>query len=174
MTAPEVECFISGEEFSIGSLKIESFSVSHDAADPVGFRVSDGSAVLLVATDLGQVTTLVRQKARDVDALVIESNHDPLLLQEAPYPWELKQRIASRSGHLSNDAAAALVEELGCESDGQRLQLLIGAHVSEKSNHPDLVYENLQSAVLKGRFSFRPQVVVADAYTPTELFCLKQ
>ena len=103
--------FDTSKEFTIGTLSITPISILHDASDPVGFRISSGDATLALITDLGQVTNLVKEKTRDVDALILECNHEVEMLWEAPYPWELKQRIRSRFGHLSNEQAAEFLEE---------------------------------------------------------------
>lgn len=164
-----VEEFVTGEPFEIGDLRIEPFSISHDAAEPVGFVLRTGNEALGLMTDLGHVTTLVREKVRGLDALILESNHDPELLHECAYPWELKQRILSRTGHLSNQDAAALVSDIGCDPDS-RLQVLVGAHVSENSNIPELVDDGLRKACATGHFEFSPEIVVAAAAQATRMF----
>lgn len=165
------EYFTSGESFSIGAICVEPFQISHDARDPVALRFSTADASLAVVTDLGHVTTLVREKTKDVDALVLESNHDPILLRECRYPWPLKQRIASRTGHLSNETAAALIEELTA-APGFRIKHLIGAHVSENSNDPSIVHEVLSKALSRLSHSERPEVIVANAKHSTPLFTI--
>ena len=82
-----------------------------DAADPVGFIIENGEHKVGIVTDLGTATVLVRQRLKDLSALVIESNHDPGMLIGGPYPWELKQRIQSRVGHLANQETAALLRD---------------------------------------------------------------
>lgn len=107
----QLSIFDSSREFNIGTITITPFSIMHDASDPVGFRISSGSSCLALVTDLGQVTNLVKEKTKDVDALILECNHEVEMLWEAPYPWELKQRIRSRFGHLSNEQAAEFLAE---------------------------------------------------------------
>lgn len=164
-----IEMFYTGQSFNFEDLLIEPFSIMHDAADPVGLRISCGDEHIAVVTDIGQVTNLVRESIRNVDALILESNHDLELLKEAPYPWDLKQRIAGSRGHLSNCSASALVDELDASDPTGRLGFLIAAHISEKANCPELVFESLSSVPFRSR---PPQIVLANPYTPTELFGL--
>ncbi|MCD8256873.1 MAG: MBL fold metallo-hydrolase, partial [Oscillospiraceae bacterium] len=97
------------EHFSIGAIAARAFSISHDAADPVGYRL-EGSEIYAHATDLGFVSSGVQEALEGADHLVLEANHDPVLLKEGRYPWNLKRRIASQLGHLSNvDAGWAIV-----------------------------------------------------------------
>jgi phosphoribosyl 1,2-cyclic phosphodiesterase len=127
--------FSTGTPFNVGDLMIESFSVPHDAYDPVGFTIRNGAQSIAVLTDLGHATKLVIERVRHVDVLVIESNHDVKLLQEdVARPWALKQRIMSRHGHLSNDAAASVTTEIA----GERLRHVLLAHLSRDCNRPDL------------------------------------
>jgi phosphoribosyl 1,2-cyclic phosphodiesterase len=163
--------FSSGASFAIGDLRFEPFSVNHDAAEPVGFRVRCGNLVLGVATDLGQVTTLVRERLRDVHALVLESNHDPKMLSDCGYPWELKQRISSRCGHLSNECAGALLEEISSENSA-RLQIAVAAHISENSNTPGLALEVFRSSWERGGNAPAPEFAAGSVYNPTGLYRL--
>lgn len=135
--------FSTGYAFTIGDLTIEPFSVPHDALDPVGFIISNGSARVGVVTDMGMVTSLIRERLRTCQALVIESNHDVQLLQNAPRPWSLKQRISGRQGHLSNQGAAALLREIATPS----LRNVFLAHLSEDCNRHDLALECARNAL---------------------------
>lgn len=131
---PPWNVFQTGSPFAIGDLTIEPFAVPHDAYDPVGFTISSGGARIGIATDMGMVTTLVRQRLQGCNALVIEANHDERMLRDSPRPWALKQRILGRQGHLSNRSAAETVAELA----GPHLQCVVLAHVSRECNDPDL------------------------------------
>ena len=159
--------FETGEKFFIGDICIESFSVTHDAVDPVGLKISSSEVSLAIITDLGQLTHLVRQQTRNIDALILESNHDLELLSSAPYPWELKQRISSRVGHLSNVDAQVLLKELSADQQC-RLQFVVAAHISENSNHPDIVIEGFESAWQSENCS--PRFIAAGVESATELF----
>lgn len=126
------QIFQTGSTFSIGGLTIEAFSVPHDASDAVGFAISDGRARLVIATDFGMSTTLIRSKLADCDALVLETNHDVEMLRQSGRPWSLIQRILGRHGHLSNEDAA----ELLASAISPRLKTVFLAHISEKCNAP--------------------------------------
>ena len=127
--------FGAGEPFTIDAMHIHPFVISHDAADPVGFVLSDGRNSLGYCTDTGTVTRLIRQRLRTCQALILEANHDIRMVQEGPYPLPLQQRVLSSRGHLANADSLGLAAELA----GERLQLLVLAHLSEINNHPDLV-----------------------------------
>ena len=135
--------FETGNPFTIGGLAVTPFSLSHDAADPVGFVISDGRKTLGIAADLGVATRLVVERLRGADALVVESNHDPEMLERGPYPWPLKQRIAGRLGHLSNEDCGALVQELLHPG----LRHVVLAHLSETNNAPELALRCVQSCM---------------------------
>lgn len=124
--------FVTGAAFAIGDFRVEPFSVSHDAYEPVGFVVQAGERSVGITTDIGIVTGLVREKLRSCDAVVIEANHDEDLLGAAQRPWRLKQRIRGNQGHLSNRAAAALAAEIA----GDGLRHLFLAHLSADCNTP--------------------------------------
>jgi phosphoribosyl 1,2-cyclic phosphodiesterase len=155
--------FSTGSPFEVGDLTVESFSVPHDAYDPVGFTVRQGSLAVGLITDLGHATKLVIERLRTMDALVIESNHDMKLLQEdAARPWALKQRIMSRHGHLSNDAAATLAGEVASD----RLRQVFLAHLSRDCNRPELAQETV-SQKLRQAGAAHVAVAVASQDTPT-------
>ncbi len=129
--------FETGKAFSVGDFQIASFSVPHDAAEPVGFIVEHGKTRLGICTDLGATTRLVRQRLKDCNILVLESNHDPAMLLDGPYPWHVKQRIQSRHGHLANSDAAALLDELRHPG----LEHVFLAHLSQVNNTPEQALE---------------------------------
>jgi phosphoribosyl 1,2-cyclic phosphodiesterase len=128
-----VRHFSCGTNFELGRLQIHPFSISHDAGDPAGFTVSRNGVKIGIATDLGVATGMVRVHLRDCHGLVLEANHDPQMLTDGPYPWPLKQRIQSRSGHLANTDTTALLRELAHD----RLQVVVLAHLSETNNTPE-------------------------------------
>jgi len=132
---PSVQIFQSGVSFSIGDLHFHPFAISHDAKEPVGFVVENNGCKLGVCTDLGVATQLVKTRLMDCQGLVLEANHDVELLLNGPYPWELKQRIRSRHGHLSNADTCQLLRSL----HHANLQSVVFAHLSEINNNPKLV-----------------------------------
>jgi phosphoribosyl 1,2-cyclic phosphodiesterase len=125
-----VRHFERGTTFKIGSLAIRPFSISHDAVDPVGFTIHSNGTKIGIATDLGVATQLVCHHLKGCSLLVLEGNHDVKMLEEGPYPWELKQRIRGRLGHLSNEASRDLLADVS----GPELKHVILAHISETNN----------------------------------------
>lgn len=163
--APAVRTFAAGNPFSIGDLDIESFTISHDAIDPVGFNARSRGSKLSIVTDLGYVTDSVRHHLTGSDLLVLESNHDLEMLKTGPYPWEVKQRVKSRDGHLSNSDAA---EYLSRDWD-RAAKTVVLAHLSEHNNHPAIA-EMDASAALEAAGARRTQLVVARQDAPTAMF----
>jgi len=138
--------FQTGEAFAVGELRLQPFSLSHDAADPVGMVLENNGVRLGLATDLGAVTGLVREKLGDCRALVIEANHDPQMLWDGPYPWETKQRVRGRRGHLSNEKTAELLGEVAHPG----LSQVILAHLSQVNNRPELALAVIGSVLAAG------------------------
>jgi phosphoribosyl 1,2-cyclic phosphodiesterase len=131
----DARIFITGGSFEIRDVTVETFSVPHDACDPVGFLVRTAAGNIGFLTDLGHATKLVVERVRAANVLLLEANHDVQMLQNDPRrPWSLKQRILSRHGHLSNDAAADVAEQI--LSSGLR-RLYLG-HISRDCNRPEL------------------------------------
>jgi phosphoribosyl 1,2-cyclic phosphodiesterase len=127
--------FSTGASFEIGDISIDTFSVPHDAYDPVGFLVRTEAGNIGFLTDLGHATKLVVERVRAANVLLLEANHDLKMLQEDPRrPWSLKQRILSRHGHLSNDGAAEVVDQI---LSGQLRRVYLG-HLSRDCNRPEL------------------------------------
>lgn len=138
--------FRTGSEFSICDIVVQTFPVPHDAVDPVGFAFHAGAGSLGFITDLGYATKMIVERLREVRTLVIETNHDEKLLQNDTHrPWPVKQRIQSRHGHLSNTAAAGVVEEL---LPGKIERVVLG-HLSRDCNTPELACEAVQARLRK-------------------------
>jgi phosphoribosyl 1,2-cyclic phosphodiesterase len=138
-----VEHFKTGQSFRLADFEVEPFSIVHDADDPVGFAVHEGLSKLVQLTDLGRITALVRRATEDCNAIVLESNYDPEKLKNCDYPWDLKQRIKSAHGHLSNNDAAAFLSDIR----HSYLSRAILGHLSENSNSPELVLNTFSSFV---------------------------
>lgn len=137
--------YAAGRAFAIGDLRVEPFVTVHDAADPVGVALVDpesGSRVG-VATDLGRPTLGIRHALERSDLLVLEANHDEVLLAGAPYPWSVKHRITSSHGHLSNEEAARFALELLHPG----LAGVVLAHLSAESNRPGLALDVVGGAL---------------------------
>jgi len=132
-----------GLKLALGEIEIESFPVPHDAADPLGFVLHGAGVRVGIATDLGHVSTLVVERLRGCQVLMIESNHDDRMLQQGPYSWQLKQRVSGRLGHLSNREAAALLHE----TVDEECRTVVLAHLSEKNNTRELAQRSARSAI---------------------------
>ena len=144
----QLDCrlFTTGASFEMGDITVETFMIPHDAQDPVGFLLRTSSGNIGFLTDLGHATRLVLDRVRAANVLVLETNHDLKLLQDCPHrPWSLKQRISSRHGHLSNDAAADAAEQI--MSAGLR-HLYLG-HLSSECNRPELAHRVMQERLGK-------------------------
>lgn len=138
--------FVTGATFDVGDIVVETFSVPHDAQDPVGFLLKTVDGNIGILTDLGHTTKLVLERVRRANVLVLEANHDIKMLQDCPHrPWSLKQRILSRHGHLSNEAAAEAVEQI----ISAELRHLYLGHLSRECNLPDLAYKVVDDRLQK-------------------------
>ncbi len=151
-----------GSTFSIAGIEVLPFSVSHDAAEPVGFRFSREGLVYVQCTDLGRVTTGVKEALRGAHAMCLESNHDEELLRSCEYPWNVKERILSNQGHLSNHTAGNLLFEI-MHSD---LNHVVLGHLSEHSNRPDVALSTVETYLPQKR-SF--QLECASVHHPLPL-----
>jgi phosphoribosyl 1,2-cyclic phosphodiesterase len=138
--------FSTGASFELGEIGVETFSVPHDAYDPVGFVLAGHNCRIGFLTDLGHATKLVMERVRSSNVLVLETNHDMKLLQDdLKRPWSVKQRILSRHGHLCNDAAANVVEEL---LSAELRHVYLG-HLSRDCNKPELAYRIVTERLVK-------------------------
>ncbi len=136
-----------GRVRSLANVDIIPFAISHDAAEPLGFRLECGRLAVAVATDLGVATDEVRAMLFDCQVLVVEANHDLDMLWRGPYPEDLKRRIASREGHLSNDQAAGLLAQVV----GPQLRQVVLAHMSAENNAPELALAAVAARLGQGR-----------------------
>jgi len=165
---PAVEYFQSGSPFCIGDIAVMPFTIPHDAVDPVGFVFEVESARVGVATDLGYIPSNVHIHLRRCDVLMLESNHDLEMLRDGPYPWSVKQRVMSRVGHLSNDAAS---EFLAHGYDGQAAYVVL-AHLSESNNLPELARHAAEQALRDKMNLLANKLVLAEQNRPTEAIVL--
>jgi len=161
---PPVELFRAGARWRIGDIEVTSFSVPHDAADPVGFCLDAGGHKIAIVTDLGYIPDSIRFQIRGAELLVLESNHDLEMLKVGPYPWPVKQRVMGRQGHLSNDAVAQFIRR---HLEPCTRTLVLG-HLSEHNNHPDLV-RLVAGDALRSR-GLPTRLVVAEHRCQTEVF----
>lgn len=141
-----VQHFTAGDELILHDLKVKTFHIPHDAADPVAVIVSSNDKRIGIITDVGAEIQLLHQHLKNLDLLFLESNHDMEMLDNGPYPLYLIKRIKSRVGHLSNEQAKALFEQL---SPNGRLRHLILGHLSEKNNDPKIVKKLFRKTLQK-------------------------
>ncbi len=151
----------SSRDFRIGDIDFEPFSVPHDAADNFGFVAKHAGVRIATVMDLGSFTTLVKEKLRCCDAIVIESNHSRDMLKTcAIYTWELKQRILSRTGHLSNEELSDWLTE---EFDGAARHVVL-AHLSQRANEPHLARLMAETALQMRTELFRAETRITISY----------
>ncbi len=159
-----LEPFQAGAAFPIGDIEIQSFSIPHDARDPVGFCFTAQGIRIGIATDLGYVPESVKFHLRRADLLLLEANHDLDMLKVGPYPWSVKQRVMSRHGHLSNlSMSEYLLENL----ESSTAHLVLG-HLSEQNNHPEIV-RLIATQSLEAR-GFCTTLSIAAQRHPSEVF----
>lgn len=160
------ETVTPGEKFVIGDIEVTPFSIPHDAADPVAFTLESQGIKVGVVTDLGYVHEVVKQRVKDCQCLIFESNHDLDMLKVGPYPWHVKQRVMSRHGHLSNLATAGFISE----DFDVAAQVLILAHLSETNNHPEVARITAEQALAGRTGGERTALHVASQSAPTQVF----
>jgi phosphoribosyl 1,2-cyclic phosphodiesterase len=137
----------AGGSFRVGGFVVRSVAVPHDAAEPLGFVVTTAEGSLGHATDIGHVSRTLADAFRSCDAVLVESNYDPAMLRDGPYPWPLKERILGSHGHLSNgDVARYLSDGLG-----ESCRTVVLAHLSRTNNHPELVRLAAEKALTSRR-----------------------
>jgi phosphoribosyl 1,2-cyclic phosphodiesterase len=144
-----VETLVPSRRFSIGDIEITAFSIPHDAADPVGFTLRAEGFKVSIVTDLGFLPAHVRQHLRASDLLVLESNHDLEMLKIGPYPWHIKQRVMSRTGHLSNHAVSEFLADGDPEGSGfdGHARWVVLAHLSQQNNNPYVAQQSAEEAL---------------------------
>jgi phosphoribosyl 1,2-cyclic phosphodiesterase len=140
----DIRLYTVGDELQIHDLKVKTFHIPHDAADPVAVVITGSNHRIGIITDLGSGAQYLREYLTDLDLLFLESNHDITMLDNGPYPLWLIRRIRSRVGHLSNEQATTLFK--GLTLDG-RLRYLILGHLSEQNNTPEIVERSFQEIV---------------------------
>jgi phosphoribosyl 1,2-cyclic phosphodiesterase len=167
-----VETIHPGQHFSIGDIDVHAFAIPHDAADPVGFTFRSNGAKMALVTDLGYMPELVKVHLKGADCLLLESNHDLDMLKVGPYPWVVKQRVLSRTGHLSNHAVSEYLSDP--EGFDAIARYLVLAHISQENNNPDLVRISAEEALRRrpAESPFAGELLIASQHTalkPLEL-----
>lgn len=142
-----------GRRFSIGELTINPISISHDAADPVAYKVIHGDKKVAVVTDLGNYNQAIVDELQGLDALLLEANHDIKMLQMGAYPYPLKRRILGDRGHLSNERSGQLLSELLHDDFGT----VVLGHLSKENNYEELAYEAVRLEVTMGDTPYKAE-----------------
>lgn len=132
--------------FEIGDIGINPFKISHDANEPCGYRMESGSKKIAIATDLGMYDDYTVKSLQDLDAVLLEANHDIRMLELGPYPYPLKQRVLGEKGHLSNELSGRLL----CDILHDRLKCVVLGHLSKENNYEELAYETVKLEVTMG------------------------
>ena len=140
----ELFCSICPDEsFELGDLTINPIGISHDASDPVAYRIDNGDKSAAVMTDLGCFDEYITEALKGLDSILIEANHDVNMLQVGPYPYPLKQRILSETGHLSNESSGRLLSEILHDN----MKAIYLGHLSKENNIPELAYETVRMEI---------------------------
>lgn len=134
------------QRFTLKDLTINPLRISHDAAQPVAYRISYGSRRVAVCTDLGEYNDYTVECLKGLDAILLEANHDVNMLQVGPYPYALKQRILGKRGHLSNENSGRLL----CRILHDGLKYISLGHLSQENNLPELAYEAVRMEITLG------------------------
>jgi phosphoribosyl 1,2-cyclic phosphodiesterase len=159
-----LEIFSASRCFQVGDVEVSPFTIPHDAADPVGLTFRAEGIKVGIATDLGYMPPNVCDRLRGCDVLVVESNHDLEMLRVGPYPWSVKQRVGSPTGHLSNDKLAKF---FSTEYDGTASYIVL-AHISEHNNHPELARGTAEKALGLRQTLLHNRVMLAKQSGPME------
>lgn len=152
----EPERFVPVEadkKVSLGDLTIEPMRISHDAAEPVGYRIRCGRKKISICTDLGCFTDYTVECLRESDVILLEANHDVNMLQVGPYPYPLKQRILGKRGHLSNVSSGRLLSRIL----NPHMKGIFLGHLSKENNLPELAFETVRVELLEADCMFRPE-----------------
>lgn len=140
---------VPDEMYSIGDINIKAHSIWHDAADPVCYSFFNNNNKVSIATDLGDYDDYIINNLKESDVLLVEANHDVRMLQAGFYPYNLKQRILGKRGHLSNEAGGKLIKELL----NDHIKSIFLGHLSADNNYPELAYETVKCELADNKFS---------------------
>jgi len=144
-----IKLFKNSDKFEIGDLKINPFSIPHDAANPCGFSIYKDDKKISIATDIGEMTNEVLKNLEESLFVLLEANYDPEILKASPYPFSLKKRIAGKLGHLPNETAGKTISHL--LKSGLKSALL--GHLSKESNFPELAYQTVVDELISSNYN---------------------
>ena len=161
--------FNMNEPFLIGNLKIEPFSIPHDAIAPCGFNIYSSTQKISIATDIGHITPTIIENLKSSSFLLLEANYEPKILQASSYPYYVKKRIAGNNGHLSNENAGKLISELS----NYGLKHVMLGHLSKENNFPELAYQTVLNELTSNNISLENlQVSVASRNEPSPVITI--
>lgn len=154
------------QPLQLGSFEISFFPIPHDAPDPVGYRITHGLASVAIATDIGCISAVLLDHLDGASVVLLEANHDPVMLKNGPYTEDLKRRILSNVGHLSNEHAGLLAGRL-LRSGTRRIYL---GHLSKENNTPDLAWTTVIQTLEDHQVDFhhQTQIVLTERYVPSQ------
>ncbi len=155
-------------KFCLGEIEVHPFAISHDAKEPCGYRMESGSAKVAVATDLGYYDDYIVDNLKDLDALLIEANHDVKMLELGPYPYPLKRRVMGEKGHLSNESSGRLLSSILNE----KMKGILLGHLSKENNYEELAYETVKLEITMGPSGYQGEdlpLMVARRDTVSEI-----
>ena len=133
-------------DFTVGDMNILPFHIDHDAVNPVGYRIHNGKKSVAVATDMGHFDQYIIEHLQNLDAILLESNHDVNMLETGPYPYYLKRRILGDHGHLSNENAGRLLNFIVHDN----MKHIVLGHLSKENNYAELAYETVKLEITQG------------------------
>ena len=139
------------KSFTLGDIKVRPFEISHDARQPSGYRFENGQKSVAVATDLGKYDEYTIEQLQNLNAVVLEANHDVHMLEVGPYPYPLKKRVLGDKGHLSNELSGRLLSDILHDD----LQYVILGHLSKENNYEELAYETVKLEISIGDNPYR-------------------
>lgn len=159
-----IKTFENDIEFQIGNLQIFPFSTPHDAANPCGFSICNGTKKISIATDLGHITENIYTNIKDSKFMLLEANYEPEILKVSNYPYSLKQRIAGPHGHLSNIDAGQTVSNLF----GKELKEVMLGHLSKENNFPEMAYKTVLEQLIHNNIDTNDiKISVANRFNPS-------
>lgn len=165
-----IHTFENDKDFILNDLTIHPFSTPHDAANPCGFNIHNGSKRLSVATDLGHMNNELISELYSSSFVFLESNYDPEILKVSKYPFPLKQRISGPHGHLSNSTAGKTISNLLFRKDLKEVML---GHLSKENNFPELAYQTVANELIENNNDINSiKLSVANRYEPSKIVSL--
>lgn len=169
VSSNNIKIFENDNEFDIGNLQIMPFSTPHDAANPCGFSICNGSKKISIATDLGHIDDNIFSNIKDSKFMLLEANYEPEILKVSRYPYLLKQRIAGPHGHLSNIEAGQTISHLF----GKELKEVMLGHLSKENNFPEMAYKTVAEELIHNNIDTNDiKISVASRSTPSKLITI--